>query len=280
MIVDRGWKIEDGRGSGRIRFGFSAGFGFAVAEGGFEGIGAAAGFVFEEVDEGGGCGGGVVIGDLAGWELDDGAVFRHHAFVGELGGFGGVGIKAGEFFQLGERDFRFVFAIQAEGDFGRAAGGVIEQAFVNVADLFDVEGAEGDAPRFRGAAAWDAHSEELEGFEQVEDHAVVHRQRVGRGIAPAAGGFTAFEERVAIGIEKRSAVGRETHGLVLHAAVDGTEGGQQTRPGIVAAFKDFLAVLVGAFAQEFPQGRDGVVLAEQEEAAFFGGEEKNYRRQK
>ena len=101
-----------------------------------------------------------------------------------------------------------------------------------------------------------------------------------RGFAPAAGGFTAFEEGVAVGIEERAAVGRETHGLVLHAAVDGTEGGQQTRPCIVAAFENFLAVLVGAFAQEFPQGGDGVVLiekriAEQEQAAFLRGEEED-----
>ena len=57
---------------------------------------------------------------------------------------------------------------------------------------------------------------------------------------------------------------------MLHAAVDDAEGGEQSRPGIVTAFEDFLAMLVGAFAEEFAQGGDGVVLvvkgiAEQED---------------
>ena len=90
----------------------------------------------------------------------------------------------------------------------------------------------------------------------------------------------AFEERVAVGIEQRAAVGRQAHGFVIDARMDGAERGEQATPGIVAAFENFFAVLVGAFAEQLAQGGDGVVLvvkrvAEQEQSAFFGGEQED-----
>ena len=75
-----------------------------------------------------------------------------HESAFERGGFDGVGVDAGEFLQLGEWDFRFIFAVEAEGDFGGAAGRVVEQALVHMADLLDVEGRgrrDGGLPRGR-----------------------------------------------------------------------------------------------------------------------------------
>ena len=63
---------------------------------------------------------------------------------------------------------------------------------------------------------------------------------------------------------------------MFDARMDGAEGGEQATPGVVTAFEDFLAVLVGAFAKNFAQRGKGIVLvvkriAEQEQAAFIRG---------
>ena len=149
-----------------------------------------------------------------------------------------------------------------------------------MADLLDVEGTEAEAETLTFAGAGEFGFERLERFEQVEDDPVVDFQRLGGGGLPRGVGRAAFEERVAVRVKEAAAVGREAEFVVLDAAVDGAEGGEQAAPGVVAAFEKFLPVTVGGLPELFPQGGDGVVLvvevvAEQEQAFFLGAEEED-----
>ena len=70
--------------------------------------------------------------------------------------------------------------------------------------------------------------------------------------------------------------------LVLDAAEDGAEGGEQPRPGIVPAFQHFLADAGRRLRQLRAEGRDGVVLvveriAEQQQLPLLGQNRKTSR---
>ncbi|WP_205704007.1 hypothetical protein [Candidatus Chloroploca sp. Khr17] len=131
---------------------------------------------------------------------------------------------------------------------------MIKQTLVDVADLLDVEGTEGEPPRLGGAAARNFHPQDLECLEQVEDGAVVDRQWVRRHIDPAGIWGTSFEEGEAVGIEEVAAIGRQAQILVLHAARDSAEGSQQTAPGVMAALQNLLTGLVSGGAELGAQG--------------------------
>ena len=59
---------------------------------------------------------------------------------------------------------------------------MIEQAFVDMPDLLDIEGTEAETARF-GLTA-EANLEQLQRFEQMQDGAVIDLQRIRRRIAP------------------------------------------------------------------------------------------------
>ena len=131
-----------------------------------------------------------------------------------------------------------------------------------------------------GPPPGDFHAQALQGFEQVQDGAVVDRQRLGRRAAPVAARGAAFEEGEAVGIEQRAAVGRHAAGLGAGCRRARPGRWRAGGPGIDAAFQHFFAVLVGHFLQLLPQGGDGVVLvverlAEKQQAALLGGEEEH-----
>ena len=71
---------------------------------------------------------------------------------------------------------------------------MIEQALVDVADLFDVEFPKTQLPGFRCAAARQPDLKQLESFEQVQDRAIAHRQWRGLGVLPACAELATFEE--------------------------------------------------------------------------------------
>ena len=161
-----------------------------------------------------------------------------------------------------------------------AHGGVVEQTLVDVADLLDVERAERKAPRFCGPAARDFDPQTCSASSRCR----TTRLLIGSGSAACVCQMmcrrAAFEERIAVGIEQRAAVGRQPQGLVLDAAVDGAEGGEQASPGIVAALQHLFAMLVGDFLQAAPAAwrrrSSGRKAARREQqAALFGGEEKD-----
>ena len=124
------------------------------------------------------------------------------------------------------------------------------------------------------------HFQVLERTEQVQHGAVIHRERVGGRVAPGRARLAAFQEREPVGIEQVAAVGRQLHPLVLHAAVDGPEGGQQADPGVQAALQNLFAVLVGGFLKLGHERRDGVVLVveritQKQEFPFLGAEQEH-----
>jgi len=157
-------------------------------------------------------------------------------------------------------------------------GLVVEQALVDVADLLDVEGAEAEPPRLRPAGGLDLQP--LQGVEQMQHDAVVDGQRVGRRGAPRRAGGAPFEEGEAVGVEEAAAVGRQAQVLVADAAEDGAEGGQQARPGVVAALDDLFGQPVGGGVELGAERADGVGLvvdgvAAQQQAALLGRQQED-----
>src|SRR3989442_12544411 len=69
-------------------------------------------------------------------------------------------------------------------DFGGTTGGVIAQTLVDVADLLDVQGAEGETALLGRSATRHFDLQELQGFEQVQHGAVVDQERLGGRLLP------------------------------------------------------------------------------------------------
>ena len=99
---------------------------------------------------------------------------------------------------------------------------------------------------------------DLDGEERVEDgehgavvdgdgpagavDSVVGWSEVDAADDEVVGRAAAFEEREAVGVEEAAAVGGEGEAVVVDAAVDGPERGEQAVPGGRAAFEGVLAV--------------------------------------
>src|ERR1035438_7363723 len=102
--------------------------------------------------------------------------------------------------EFGERHFDLFLAIQPEHEFRGAARGVIEQPFVDVTDLFDIEGAEAKAALF-ASAAWHLHLQELESAEEMKHGAVVDGARLGGRAAPIGARRAPLQKRETVGVE-------------------------------------------------------------------------------
>jgi len=142
--------------------------------------------------------------------------------------------------------------------FGRTLCRVIQQTFIDVANLFNVEGTEGNPAGLRRAAAGHFQLKNLKRVEQVKHGAVADLERLSGLVTPVRTGFAAFEERKAVGIKERPAVGRQTHGFMLHPAIDGAEGGQKATPRVETGIKDFLNVFVRDLLKLIAQRGDGI----------------------
>src|SRR5688500_7050550 len=94
---------------------------------------------------------------------------------------------------------------------------MVEQAFINMADLFDVEGAKAEP------TSLPVHFEILQRPQQVQHRAIVDRQWVCRRFAPGRAGLSSFEEREAVWIEEIAGVGRELHAFMLYTAINCAE---------------------------------------------------------
>ncbi len=157
---------------------------------------------------------------------------------------------------------------------------MVEQAFVHVPDLLDVQGAEAEPARLGRAAARHPDLQHLQRVQQVQHGAIVDRQRPGRGGPPTGAGQSPLQEGEAVRVEQAAAVGRQIQAVVGDAGMDGAERGEQAAPGVEAALQHLFAVPVGGFAELGAQGGDGVVLvvegiAQAQHAALLGGEEKH-----
>jgi hypothetical protein len=101
-------------------------------------------------------------------------------------------------FEFGERDLGFLVlgTRQPQHDFRRTFDRVVEQSFVDMADLLDVERAEGEPAHLGGTAAGQFDAQELESLQKVQHNAVVDLKRFGRCVRPDCSRGTAFEEGV------------------------------------------------------------------------------------
>ena len=130
---------------------------------------------------------------------------------------------------------------------------VVEQPFVAVADLLDVERLVADPLRDRAPPG--PHLDVQESIEDGEDCSVVDgdgSSGPGRYVFSGAEvdstghdvvwGAASFEEGEAFGVEEAAAIGGEGESIMIGAAVDGAAGGEQSVPGGGAPFECVLAV--------------------------------------
>ncbi|MEZ5264672.1 MAG: hypothetical protein R2755_23475 [Acidimicrobiales bacterium] len=180
---------------------------------------------------------------------------------------------------------------ETDGELVDADGAVVEEALVAVADLFDVEGLVGDPSGDLGAARLHMHGEQ--GVEDCEDGAVVDgdgasRSRFGLRVGAEAdapsddvvGSTAAFEEGEAVGVEEAAAIGGKGEPVVVDAAVNGSEGGEEAMPGGGASLEGVKAVTGRGLAKIVAERQDAVGLSPQgvfggKEPAFFGEEEEH-----
>ena len=189
---------------------------------------------------------------------------------------GGIAVQ---FLQFGQGDLGFLIlgSHKAQHGFCGPLGRMVEQALVDVADLFDVQGTETQPPRFSRPTARNFDLQGLEGFQQMQDGAVVDGQRIARHFSPCRRLLSAFKERESVRIEQVAAIGRQRHSLMFDAAVHGPEGGKQAAPSIVPPLQDLFAVLIGGFPQLGAKGGNGIVLiekriAQEQQAPLLGTE--------
>src|SRR5260221_8293006 len=96
-------------------------------------------------------------------------------------------------FQFIQRGFWLCIRVadQAQDSCVRSFRGVIQQAFVDVADLLDIQATEGETARLDRATG-DPGLQELQGVEQVQHRAVVDEQGRGGVNTPGWGWVWAF----------------------------------------------------------------------------------------
>ncbi len=84
--------------------------------------------------------------------------------------------------------------------------------------------------------------EDLNGVEEQEHRPIVDRERLRRRRAPTRPSGSPFEERVAVGIEQRTAERGHRHRRVVYSTVDGTEERQQPRPRRATPFEHLVGL--------------------------------------
>jgi hypothetical protein len=150
-----------------------------------------------------------------------------------LGALGEVTLQVGEG-DLGAILLTLVVAGDAEDPAVGSAGILVKEAFVDVADLFDVQDAEGNPSAFAG------EPQPLQRLHGAQQGAVVDPQRLSVFQAVADSG-AAFEPRETVGIEEAAAVSGKVEPVVSGAPVDGAEGREQSVPSCAGTLQSVLA---------------------------------------
>ena len=198
-----------------------------------------------------------------GWSSSTSARIASASFFGSV-------LAAASRFELGQRDLGFFAAgaLQPEVGLVDGDGGVAEQAFVDVADLFDVDVAEGDSACFATFEDGLLHR-----AQRVQHHPVGHGDREG-SVRGECG-----QEREAGRVEQRAAVGGHPHVLEGRSAVERLAGRQQPMPGQRGGIEGFFAFLAFAGLQPVEFAGDAVALLEQlprrQQAAFLGEQQEH-----
>src|SRR5262245_57728641 len=94
----------------------------------------------------------------------------------------------------------------------------------------------------------------------MQDHAVVHRKRLGRGCPPRGLAYPSFEKRITVGIEQRPAVGGHQQILMSDAAMHRSESGEQASPSVVPPLQHLFAVPVGDLLELLLKRRNGIIV--------------------
>ena len=197
-------------------------------------------------------------------------IFLHPGL--DRGGEGGVGLLRGpELFQGGEGNLGLLagLADQADGDLLDVLAGVAEQPLVDVADLLDVDVAEGNPPsRFSRQAG------ELDSAQDLQHHPI------GDGDRQQAVFVDGGEERETVRVEQRAAIGLEIHPLERCPSVQRLGGGEEPVPGQVGGVESLTAVLSGPGIEGVELVADPVSHGEEpalrEQAAFLGEKQEHH----
>ena len=152
-------------------------------------------------------------------------------------------------------------------------GEIYSVEVIDIADLLDVELAEGDA------AALAAEAQPLQRIQRVEHGAVVDgdRQRALQGI-PCRG--APLQPGEAVRVEEAAAIGGEAEVLVTSAAMDGAAGGEKAVPAKGGTLQGVLPGLGRRLAQRRGEGAGGVgrgigIVIQRKQALFLGVEEED-----
>ena len=123
--------------------------------------------------------------------------------------------------QFRKRNFRFLVAGagESQNNLTSALCCVVQETFVDMADLLNTERAERKPACLGGSSARNSHAEDLQRLKQVEHDAVIDFERRCRDRPPSRVRCTTFEKRVTVGIEQRAAIRWQSHRFVLYAAV-------------------------------------------------------------
>ena len=173
--------------------------------------------------------------------------------LGALGAIEVAVLPVGDPFELRQRYFRFLASLagQAQDDLVGARACVAQEAFVDVADLFDVDVPEGDAARLV------VDDGDLHGLQDAQHDQVGH---VDPQFPVVVGGH---EEGVAALVEDGASIGGQAHVLEVGARVHGLGGGQQPVPGHAGAVHGFLALVRGARLELVEHAQQPVAVLEQ-----------------
>jgi len=187
-------------------------------------------------------------------------------------------------FQFSQWDLRFLWSSQAEDGFAGAFCRVVEQALINMTNLFNVQGPKTDPSRLR-AASRNLHLQKLERFQKMKNGSVVDGNRLSPrvapgGISPGGSVRSAFEERVTVRVKQVPAIRWQRELVVIRTSVNRPERCQQPRERIVPVFQHLLAMRIRVFPKAGVHGGDGVVVAidrirNRQKVALFGEEQEH-----
>ncbi|MBU6482944.1 MAG: hypothetical protein KGS09_20690 [Nitrospirae bacterium] len=115
-----------------------------------------------------------------------------------------------------------------------------------MSDLLDVQGEIRQLTRFTGPVIA-SHTQQLQCIQKMEHRAVVDREWRCRCVEPGCTRRSSFEKWETIRIEQAAPKCGQTQRFVFDTTIDGTEGSEQSRPGVLSTLEHFDTNTVGLF---------------------------------
>ena len=152
------------------------------------------------------------------------------------------------------RILRFGGAGQAQCNIRRANGGMFQQTFIDMSDLFHIQRPVREQDRSAGLF------QHLQGGQKQQYGTVVNGKRRRVALFPACSLGAAFQKRIFVRVEERTAQSGKPHLRMFNSAIDRPEYREQSRPRIVTTFQNFRSILIGLHRQLAPQCGNRVTL--------------------